>query len=356
MCRHAPHPWCPASAPPMFDRWEQGTISWLEIQRLGSALAFPTLLDVMRRKAAHDAGGNDSDGAQLSFKSFKRLLHSPAVAEQLDLVSEYHTAAYQYRVVEKVLQLLVQGHVQVAELSEARLAYAYHSEHCYGLRCDRRTLIEMRIMRIIWMEPAAALLAKMRPLRGLSGPAYTHTATPNRRYARRRAPPRAACNRPWTAAGLDGCCRRQARPAPDRGPQLYPCVVTALPAPEATLPGDVQPPFLQSRTLSCSAYLPGLTAAAVSLAAWRCSQSFMVRPAHARALAGPRASPAESVGTGHPCGQAEPCVLLLLASGCWVQSFWTCLSCASASTGIVRGWCGHAPTAPPPGSWRTAVG
>eukprot|EP01047_Picozoa_sp_COSAG01_P051401 COSAG01_NODE_5301_length_4351_cov_2.957432_1_plen_320_part_00 len=319
----------------MFDRWEQGTISWLEIQRLGSALAFPTLLDVMRRKAAHDAGGNDSDGAQLSFKSFKRLLHSPAVAEQLDLVSEYHTAAYQYRVVEKVLQLLVQGHVQVAELSEARLAYAYHSEHCYGLRCDRRTLIEMRIMRIICMEPAAALFKDAPTPRAVRADLHPHdhpgsqVRSPPRSASRGVQSPLDSCGPGWMlSAPSSTCARSRAAAISVRGDGLA-CTRGHASG------GCTAPISLVSHSfLFCISPGPDCCC---------CLTRCVALLAEFYGAAGPRARPrwpTRVAGriSGHPRGQAEPCVLLLLASGCWVQSFWTCLSCANASIEILRGW------------------
>ena len=68
--------------------------------------------------AAPKLGSKAED--ELSFKGFRRLLHSKRVAAQLEKESSHHTASYQYRVLEKVIQMLIHGHIEISDLSEAR--------------------------------------------------------------------------------------------------------------------------------------------------------------------------------------------------------------------------------------------
>ena len=126
----------------MFDRYEHGSISWQELRTIASELSLSNLVDALRTEAglgpAPPLGAAPED--ELSFKTFRRLLHSKYVAQQLDKESSYHTAAYQYKVIEKVIQMLIHGHVEMTDLSEARLAYNFYTQQAWGIPFEHSVL------------------------------------------------------------------------------------------------------------------------------------------------------------------------------------------------------------------------
>ena len=127
----------------MFDRFERGSISWQELRTISSELSFSSLVDALRSEGG--LGPAPPLGAaleeELSFKTFRRLLHSKHVAAQLAKESSHHTATYQYKVIEKVIQMLIHGHLEMTDLSEARLAYNFHSQQAWGVPFKHQTLI-----------------------------------------------------------------------------------------------------------------------------------------------------------------------------------------------------------------------
>ena len=152
----------------MFDRFERGSISWQEIRSISAELGFTNLVSAMRTEAglsvaAPKLGSKAED--ELSFKGFRRLLHSKRVAAQLEKESSHHTASYQYRVLEKVIQMLIHGHIEISDLSEARLAFNFHSQEAWGVPFEHHTLTAaLRLAKHAlapdqlqtWMEAAAA--------------------------------------------------------------------------------------------------------------------------------------------------------------------------------------------------------
>lgn len=151
----------------MFDRFEHGTVSWQELRTIASELSLSNLVDALRAEAglgpAPPLGAAAED--ELSFKAFRRLLHSKHVAQQLDKESNHHTANYQYKVIEKVIQMLIHGHVEMTDLSEARLAYNFHSQQAWGIPFEHRTLTAaLRLAKYAiapdqlqtWMDTATA--------------------------------------------------------------------------------------------------------------------------------------------------------------------------------------------------------
>ena len=126
----------------MFDRFERGSISWQELRTIASELSFSNFVDALRKEAG--LGPAPPLGAaaeeELSFKTFRRLLHSKHVAAQLDKESNHHTASYQYKVVEKCIQMLIHQHIEMTDLSEARLAYNFHSQQAWGVPFEHKTL------------------------------------------------------------------------------------------------------------------------------------------------------------------------------------------------------------------------
>eukprot|EP01050_Picozoa_sp_SAG11_P025601 SAG11_NODE_5833_length_1453_cov_1.203840_1_plen_151_part_00 len=97
----------------MFDRFGRGTISWDEIRIICGELAFPNLLPVMKDEAKKLLGLHRVDAEQaahwvhedLSLDQFQRLLRSQASHQALEAESQHHTASYQYKVLEKCLQV-----------------------------------------------------------------------------------------------------------------------------------------------------------------------------------------------------------------------------------------------------------
>eukprot|EP01043_Picozoa_sp_COSAG02_P052770 COSAG02_NODE_5738_length_4078_cov_2.919326_1_plen_619_part_00 len=151
----------------MFDRFEHGSISWQELRTIASELSFSNFVDALRTEAglgpAPPLGAAAED--ELSFTTFRRLLHSKHVAQQLDKESNHHTATYQYKVIEKVIQMLIHGHVDMTDLSEARLAYSFHSQQAWGIPFDHRVLTAaLRLAKYAiapdqlqtWMDAAVA--------------------------------------------------------------------------------------------------------------------------------------------------------------------------------------------------------
>ena len=62
------------------------------------------------------------------------------MADALERESSHHTSAYQYKVIEKCVQLLIHEHVILEDISEARLAYAFYCEGLAGIPCELRAL------------------------------------------------------------------------------------------------------------------------------------------------------------------------------------------------------------------------
>eukprot|EP01052_Picozoa_sp_SAG31_P000399 SAG31_NODE_12_length_38498_cov_21.161671_15_plen_214_part_00 len=132
----------------MFDRFGHGSITWDEIRILCGELAFSTLLPAMKDEAARarlytktSAGdeSNGADGSGLTLNKLSRLLRSASVAQALEAESQHHTASYQYKVLEKCLQMLVSRHIDIYDISEARLAYNFHSHMFYGVSKSDKT-------------------------------------------------------------------------------------------------------------------------------------------------------------------------------------------------------------------------
>ena len=124
----------------MFDRFERGTMSWGELRQLAAELGFSYLVNAMKRETGEPDAADESKMPPLAFNALRRLLHTPTVAAALEKESAHHTSAYQYKVIEKCMQLLIHGHFAMCDISEARLAYAYHCDSLNGVPCDLRTL------------------------------------------------------------------------------------------------------------------------------------------------------------------------------------------------------------------------
>ena len=98
----------------MFDRFERGTISWGELRSLAAELQFLYIVNAMKREVGYPDAADETQLPPIDFNTLRRLLHTPTVAAALEKESAHHTSAYQYKVIEKCMQLLIHGHVRTA--------------------------------------------------------------------------------------------------------------------------------------------------------------------------------------------------------------------------------------------------